>query len=136
MVDYSEAGNSNTSVDGRVKYSDKSCITEEQLLDYKHDSCCKIFKQKMDLSKRLNELKLDNEKSPIAKLNEIMLLKKQSIKYKLISIVGHEHNPIFRFVAENGEIFAYGEGSSKKEAKKMQLLHFWINWITIMETTP
>uniref|UniRef100_A0A2S2PBX4 Interferon-inducible double stranded RNA-dependent protein kinase activator A n=1 Tax=Schizaphis graminum TaxID=13262 RepID=A0A2S2PBX4_SCHGA len=124
MVDYIEAGHSNTSVDGRVKYSDKGCMTQEHLLDYKYELCGKNVKSKMDLSKRLSEIKLDNEKSPIAKLNEIMLLKKQSVEYNLISIVGHVHEPIFTFVAKNDEISAYGEGSSKKEAKKNAAISF------------
>jgi len=33
-----------------------------------------------------------------------MSLKKQSVEYKLVSIVGHVHDPIFRFVAKNDEI--------------------------------
>ncbi|XP_026804140.1 interferon-inducible double-stranded RNA-dependent protein kinase activator A homolog [Rhopalosiphum maidis] len=124
MVDYSEASHNNTSGDGIVKFSDKGCMTQEQLLDHKYEPCGKNVKPKMDLSKRLSEIKLDKEKSPIAKLNEIMLLKKQSVEYKLVSILGHIHDPIFRFAAKNDEISAYGEGPSKKEAKRNAAIAF------------
>ncbi|KAE9540871.1 hypothetical protein AGLY_004116 [Aphis glycines] len=84
----------------------------------------KNFKQyshkekKVDLSKKIAEIKLNNDKSPVAKVNEIMLLKKQTVEYKWVSLEGHGHSPIFTIVAKTGEISALGEGSSKKEAKQ------------------
>lgn len=43
-------------------------------------------------------------KSPIAKLNEIMVLKKQVVEYKLISVTGHVHNAVFKFAVMNNEM--------------------------------
>jgi len=34
-----------------------------------------------------------------------MLLKKQVVEYRLVSIAGHVHNPVFRFIAVNDDIY-------------------------------
>jgi len=47
---------------------------------------------------------LNNDKSPVAKVNEIMLLKKQTVEYKWVSLEGHGHSPTFTIVAKTGEI--------------------------------
>ncbi|CAI6366868.1 unnamed protein product [Macrosiphum euphorbiae] len=83
--------------------------------DFKKTSC---KEQKVDFTTKFNEIKQDSLKSPIAKLNEIMLLKKQVVEYGLVSKAGHVHNPVYKFVATNDGICAYGEGWSKKVAKK------------------
>lgn len=74
--------------------------------------------KKVDLSKKMAEIKLNNDKSPVTKINEIMLLKKQTVEYKWVSLEGQGLGQIFTIVAKAGEISALGEGSSKKEAKK------------------
>lgn len=40
---------------------------------------------------------MDCEKPPIAKLNEIMLLKKKSVEYNLVSIAGPVHTPVYTY---------------------------------------
>lgn len=47
---------------------------------------------------------MDSEKSPIAKLNEIMYLKRKVIDYELVSMTGHVHNPVFTFRIKSDEL--------------------------------
>jgi len=47
---------------------------------------------------------LNNDKSPVTKINEIMSLKKQTVEYKWVSLEGRVHSPIFTIVAQAGEI--------------------------------
>lgn len=51
------------------------------------------------------ELKLNNEKNPVAKLNELMLvIKKKNVVYDMVDIGGFVHSPIFTVRAKNEEI--------------------------------
>lgn len=49
------------------------------------------------------EIKLDDVKNPMVKLNEIALTMKKPIKYKTISISGAMHAPVFTICVSCGD---------------------------------
>lgn len=49
-------------------------------------------------------IKLDNNKNPVVKLNEIALIMKKTIKYEIISISGEVHTPIYTMCASSKDI--------------------------------
>ncbi|XP_050529240.1 LOW QUALITY PROTEIN: interferon-inducible double-stranded RNA-dependent protein kinase activator A homolog B-like [Daktulosphaira vitifoliae] len=81
-------------------------------------------KKEIDYVAKLSELKLDEEKSPVAKLNEIMALKKMTVEYTLVSMSGLVHNPVFTYRVKGCDIIVYGSGKSKKEAKQNAAVEF------------
>ncbi|VVC41704.1 Double-stranded RNA-binding domain [Cinara cedri] len=77
------------------------------------------------LADKLNSIKSDTEKNPVAKLNEMMLmLKKKNVRYEMIDIGGFIHSPIYTIRAQNEDISVFGTGSSKKEAKRAAAIAF------------
>ncbi|VVC27238.1 Double-stranded RNA-binding domain [Cinara cedri] len=77
------------------------------------------------IAAKLNSIKLNTEKDPITKLNEIMLiLKKKVVTYETIDIKGLLHSPIYTVRAQNEDLSVFGTGPSKKEAKKIAAIAF------------
>ncbi|XP_025422318.1 interferon-inducible double-stranded RNA-dependent protein kinase activator A-like [Sipha flava] len=77
-----------------------------------------------EMAAKINSLKLNTEKSPVTKLNEFMNLCKIKIDFELVSVDGHVHSPVFTICAKCDTIVVFGQGASKKEAKKNAAIAF------------